>query len=179
MNNAKAAAVLLSGLLVLSLGVGTYGAVHVSGDRTVTIEVAEDNEQPYLDTDVHSPRLPNGRHTEVPLLTLRHRLDHESSLRVRASVRADSDESTPPNVLTGPRLRTLDVGEEVTLTASVVCGSDGGDVETFTVDVVAEGSRTSLSFSRDVVVTCTGEPNRGESGQDDERHAGQKERDDG
>lgn len=155
--------VVLVGVLVLSFGVGTYGATQVSGERSVTVDIADEGERPYLGVTVHSPRLSNGRHAEVTLLTLDHRLAHADTLRLTWTVSQTAGDPTPPNVRADPESRILGVGDSETLTASVVCGSDPGAEETFTVDVTAEGTRTTIEFSRAVVVTCTGDPNRGRS----------------
>lgn len=160
---AAALALVVSLLLVTSSG----GFTTAASERNVQITSGTDDSA-LLTVESAAPELPNGNHRDVTVLTITNRFP-AAIVDVDASVRSGGHPS-PPRI-TGHGLQPpptpIGIGESVDVTASVTCGANPPEADRFTIRVAAAtAGGSSVELERNVTITCTGEPNRGESGRD-------------
>lgn len=143
-------------VLVLSVAVGTSGFATGTLERGIDIAI-ESEDDSYIGIQAHSVTAENGRST-VPVLTVRNNFDGDVRLQVSATVDAGPSGEGPPKIhsLTPPQ--TLGVGEEGTIQATVICSNSTQRSGTFSIEATATGPDVSSSFTRDVTVTCSGNP---------------------
>ncbi|WP_137284855.1 hypothetical protein [Halorussus salinisoli] len=148
-------ALALLGVVVLTVSTGGFSSADTQRGFQVTVA---DDDDALLEVDRENESLPNGDHRNVRLLTLRNRFG-DGPLVVSSVSVVGSDESQPP------RVRNLSVASEdggatKAIVADVTCANNVNNTEVFTVRINASANDgdVSVRLSRDVRITCTGDP---------------------
>lgn len=155
-------ALALLGVTALVVSAGGFSAGTV--DRGISVAVVSD-ESAYLGVDANEPVLVNGHHTDVELFTLENQVDSKPLTVSILEVQGANWSESPPKV-SDLSVETGDTPSEKRIVADVVCAHNGDsettveNTQTITVHMEASVSDGGLAvrLSRDVKVTCSGDP---------------------
>lgn len=145
--------------IVVLIGSGGFSSVSAEGGVAVTVA---DDESAYLGVQTNEPRLENGNHQNVTLLTVTNQFPAATEATVMVTI--PSSTGPPPVVQRTQREQTtLGAGESTTVTADVTCGGTRTaelpvDISVSATDGTGSESIHDVELQRDVAITCTGNP---------------------
>ena len=141
----------------VSLVVGAGAFSSVSADRGVEVSVVDDDEA-MLGIEDGPHAFPNGNE-DRELLTVTNRFAQSVTVTARIT---DSGDGGVPTLKdsTDRKTMTLDSGDTGNFEWKVQCSAQGGkanpQTETWTIDVLANGSAASVQTTQTVTIECTG-----------------------
>ena len=135
-------------VVVIALTVNTSGVSMVATDRDVNVKIAED-QNAYIGLETFDQSLTTGTHEDVELIIIHNRLGRELT---EIDVTISGDKNVSPKLQDYPK--SLGVGESGTVTATINCGGEAFDTQTWSVRITASGNDVMITLDRTVSVSC-------------------------